>query len=109
MQTKRKESVKALASKQLSFLRGLGHHLSPKVMIGKEGVSASILSSAEEVLVADELIKIKIMGSSEVDRQQAAVFIAEKTKSSVVQVLGKTILLYRRNKEKKADKQIHLP
>jgi RNA-binding protein len=98
-----------LTGKQVRVLRGLGHHLSPKVMIGRQGITDQIIASAEAVLVTDELIKIKIASSSEVDRQQAAVVIAERTKSSIVQVLGKTILLYRENKEKKAAKKIQLP
>ena len=98
-----------LTGKQVRVLRGLGHHLSPKVMIGRQGITDHIIASAEAVLVVDELIKIKLSSNSEVDRQQAAVVIAERTKSSIVQVLGKTILLYRENKEKKAAKKIQLP
>jgi RNA-binding protein len=98
-----------LTGKQVRVLRGLGHHLSPKVMIGRQGITDNIIASAEAVLVIDELIKIKLSGNCEIDRQQAAVVIAERTKSSIVQVLGKTILLYRENKEKKAAKKIQLP
>jgi len=98
-----------LTGKQVRVLRGLGHHLSPKVMIGRQGITDHIIASAEAVLVTDELIKIKIVSNSEVDRQQAAVVIAEGTKSSIVQVLGKTILLYRENKDKKAAKKVQLP
>jgi len=98
-----------LTGKQVRVLRGLGHHLSPKVMIGRQGITDHIIASAEAVLVTDELIKIKIVSNSEVDRQQAAAVIAERTKSSIVQVLGKTILLYRENRDKKAEKKIQLP
>ena len=98
-----------LTGKQVRVLRGLGHHLSPKVMIGRQGITDNIIASAEAVLVIDELIKIKLSGNCEIDRQQAAVVIAERTKSSIVQVLGKTILLYRENKDKKVAKKIQLP
>jgi RNA-binding protein len=98
-----------LSGKQVRVLRGLGHHLSPKVMIGRQGITDHLIASAEAVLVTDELIKIKITGNSEVDRQRAAEVIAERTKSSIVQVLGKTILLYRENRDKKSEKKIQLP
>lgn len=98
-----------LTGKQVRVLRGLGHHLSPKVMIGRQGITDHLIASAEAVLVTDELIKIKITGNSEVDRQRAAEVIAERTKSSIVQVLGKTILLYRENRDKKSEKKIQLP
>jgi RNA-binding protein len=62
-----------LTGKQVRVLRGLGHHLSPKVMIGRQGITDNIIASAEAVLVIDELIKIKLSGNCEIDRQQAAV------------------------------------
>ena len=98
-----------LTGKQLRFLRGLGHHLSAKVIIGRQGITDHLIASVEAMLIADELIKMKIGSTGEVDRQQAAAIIAERTGACIVQVLGKTILLYRENRNKKAAKKIHLP
>ncbi len=78
----------SLTGKQVRVLRGLGHHLAPKVMIGRQGITDHIIASAEAVLVTDELIKVKLSSNSEVDRKQGAVVIAERTKAAIVQVLG---------------------
>jgi RNA-binding protein len=104
-----KKTPVKLTAKQVRYLRGLGHHLSPKVLIGHEGITEKLLASLQAVLVANELVKIKILSNSGVDRQDAAQIIAGTTHAHVIQVLGKTILIYRENKDRKPDKKIQLP
>lgn len=95
--------MKKLAGKQIRFLRGLGHHLHPVVMIGKEEVSEALLTSVGEALEVHELIKVKLQEGCLMDRREVAEILAEQTGAAVVQVLGKTILLYRRAQEPKID------
>lgn len=97
--------MQQLTGKQARFLRGLGHHLQPVVMIGKEALSDSVLASLDEALAAHELIKVKLQEGCLLDRREAAILMAEKTGSAVAQVLGKTILLYRQGEKPK----INLP
>lgn len=84
-----------LRGKQIRFLRGLGHHLQPVVMIGKEEVTGKVIAATDEALATHELIKVKLQEGCLTDRKVVAAQLAEATKSGVVQVLGKTILLYR--------------
>lgn len=95
----------ALTGKQIRFLRGRGHHLNPVVMIGKEDIGASLVASLEEALQHHELIKVKIQEGCLLDRKDVAEIISSKTGSAVVQILGRTILLYRPGEEPK----INLP
>ncbi len=95
--------MQTLTGKQVRFLRGLGHHLQPVVMIGREEVSEAVLSSVEEALSAHELIKVKLQEGCETDRHEAARTLAEATGSEVVQVLGRTILLFRTGEKKKIE------
>jgi RNA-binding protein len=97
--------MQQLTGKQVRFLRGLGHHLQPVVMIGKEVLSDTVLASLEEALTAHELIKVKLQEGCPLDRREAAKILAEKTGSAVAQVLGKTILLFRQGESRK----INLP
>ncbi|HEY7745672.1 MAG TPA: ribosome assembly RNA-binding protein YhbY [Desulfuromonadales bacterium] len=97
--------MQQLTGKQVRFLRGLGHHLQPVVMIGKEALSNAVLASLEEALAAHELIKVKLQEGCLLDRRKAASILAEKTGSAVAQVLGKTILLFRQSESRK----INLP
>ncbi len=98
-----------LTGKQARYLRGLGHHLSPKVHIGKDGLTENLVKSTLETLKAHELIKVKIQENCPLDRKEAADQLAGKTSSSVAQILGKIFLLYRENPDLKGDNKITLP
>jgi RNA-binding protein len=84
-----------LTGKQNRFLRGLGHGLHPFVMIGKQLLSEDVINATNEALEAHELIKVKIQEGCLTDRKSVAADLASETGSAVVQILGKTFLLYR--------------
>lgn len=88
-----------LTGKQNRFLRGLGHGLSPYVMIGKHHLSDDVIKATDEALVAHELVKVRIQEGCLEDRKIVAAELADATGSAVVQVLGKTFLLYRPSDE----------
>jgi len=94
-----------LTGKQNRYLRGLGHHLDPIVMVGKAGLSESIVTSVSEALDLHELIKVKVQDGCDLDRREVADALAKVTHASLVQVLGRTILLFRRS----VDPKITLP
>ncbi len=87
---------KSLTGKQVRHRRTLGHHFKPVVLIGKEGVSPSLLTAIDECLSNHELLKIKLLETCPEDRREVALEIAQKTGSHVAQVLSRTILLYRK-------------
>lgn len=87
--------MQKLTGKQVRYLRGLGHHLQPVVMIGREELSEGVLASTEVALEDHELIKVKLQEGCLTDRRELASQLATKTRAQVVQVLGRTILLYR--------------
>ncbi len=91
----------SLSGKQVRFLRGLGHHLKPVVMIGKDEVSEAVISATDEALGIHELIKVKLQEGCLGDRKNVAAELAKRTKSSVAQILGRVILLYRQSEEQK--------
>ena len=98
-----------LTGKEARHLRGLGHHLSPLVMIGKDGVTDNLTTALEEVLAAHELVKVKLQDGCPYARVEAAELLAQKSRSRIAQIIGKTFLLFRENKELKADKKIQVP
>jgi RNA-binding protein len=95
-----------LNGKQRRFLRGLGHHLDPVVQVGKDGISEGLVGALDIALDTHELIKIKLGESAGADRRVLGAAIAEAAASDLVQVLGRTVLLYRRRAK---DPQIVLP
>jgi RNA-binding protein len=92
-----------LTGKQIRYLRGLGHHLKPVVMIGKGEISERLVASVEEALSAHELIKVKLQEGCDLDRGEAARTLAEQTGSEIAQILGKTFLLFRPSEAKRIE------
>ena len=89
----------ALTSKQKQHLRGLGHHLNAVVLVGNAGVTDAVIAKIVVELDNHELIKVKVHDGAE-DVRAVAPILAEKTKSEVVQIIGKIAVLYKRRKEK---------
>ncbi|MFO7831903.1 MAG: ribosome assembly RNA-binding protein YhbY [Desulfuromonadaceae bacterium] len=84
-----------LTGKQVRYLRSLGHHLQPVVMVGKEEVNDQIIASVDEALLTHELIKVKMQEGCVTPRSEVADALAQGTGAEIAQVLGRTILLYR--------------
>lgn len=106
---KEKNQELLLTSKQKKYLKGLGHSLTPLVLIGKEGITENLTTAISNELLHHELIKVKIGTNSEVSKHDAADRLPALTSSTLVQLIGKTVLLYRRNPKRPKDQRIHLP
>ncbi len=90
-----------LSVKQRQYLKGLAHSLNPVVMIGDKGVTDAVIKEVITNLNAHELIKIRVLGD---DREQRTNMIEElctKTGASLVQHIGKLLVLYHPGKESK--------
>ena len=94
-----KAGVTPLSGKEARQLRSRGHHLSPTVMIGQSGISEGVVAAIAEAFVETDLIKIKVLDTTDMDRKEFAVELAGITGSQVAQVIGKTVLLYREKKD----------
>ncbi len=68
--------------------------------VGKGGLDDGLIAAVNQALLDHELVKIKVGESAGVDRHEAAEALATKTKSQVAQVLGYTVLLYKRHPQK---------
>jgi RNA-binding protein len=89
-----------LTSKAARYLRGLGHGLSPVIHVGKEGVTDGLVGATNAVLLAHELVKVRVQQEAPVDRKETAEDLASKTESALAQVLGRTFLLYKKHPKK---------
>jgi RNA-binding protein len=85
------------AGKLRKALRAAGHHLAPVVQVGKEGVTAGVLAQLDEALLAHELVKVKVGSESPEDRFEAAARLGDLPGALVAQVLGRTMLVYRKH------------
>lgn len=94
-----------LTSKQRAQLRGMANSLDPVVHIGKGDLGENLIQQAEEALEARELIKCRVLETSELTAREAAEALARATRSEVVQVIGTKFILFRpSHKKDKKDK-----
>jgi len=89
--------MQKLTGKQVRHLRALGHHLN--LMVGKGEISDSLVASLEDALLHHELVKVKLQEGCDLDRKEVAAILSEKTESEIAQIIGKTILLYRKSED----------
>ena len=73
----------------------LASKLSPSVQIGKEALTPEVTKAAQEALDANELIKINVQNNCFEDIRELAVMLGERTRSDVVQTIGRKIVLYK--------------
>ena len=98
--------MEELTGKQRRYLRGLANALKAVVYVGREGISDQVLRSVEEAYARSELIKIRLERNCPVERGEAGERLAARTRSHLVQILGRTLVLYRPDAE---DPRIRLP
>jgi RNA-binding protein len=84
-----------LSNAQKRYLKGLAHHLNPSVLMGQKGVTDGVLGEINEVLDRYELIKVKMNEGERLERDAMVSHIVSSTGASLVQVIGKTMILYR--------------
>ena len=96
-----------MTSKQRAYLKSLAMTMDPIFQMGKARLTPENTTAIAEALEARELIKISVLQNCMDDPKELAQMVAERTKSQVVQVIGKKIVLYKEGKENK--KKIMLP
>lgn len=95
-----------LTSFQKRYLRGLAHSLSPVVMLGQKGVTPNLISELGQTLDHHELIKVRLSGADKAERAAQIEALASDSKAEVVQIIGHTATLWRRNEK---DPKLPLP
>lgn len=96
-----------MTSKQRAYLKSLAMKIDPIYNIGKGSISPELVQGVRDALEARELIKVGVLQNCMDDPKELATVLAERTRSQVVQVIGKKIVLYREGKKEK--KKIELP
>lgn len=87
--SKKRAELKSLASKEETIL-----------LIGKGGLTDTLVDQVDKALTKRELVKIGTLETAPVEVREGALEIAQKTNSVVVQTIGSKIVLYRPNLKK---------
>ena len=99
--------MEKLSSFQRKFLKGKAHSLEPVILVGKQGVTSSLIKTTNAALNDHELIKVKFVDLK--DQKKALIEeISKKTDSEVVGTIGHVSILFRPNSDKEKRK-IELP
>ena len=99
-----------MTSKQRAYLKGLAMTMEPIFQVGKSSVTPEFTKAVDEALTARELIKLSVLQNCADDPRAIAEVIADRTRSQVVQVIVKKIVMYRENTDEKyKKKKIVLP
>ena len=83
-----KKQLKALSSKE-----------TVKYQIGKNEITDSVLDVFNKALTARELIKIDVFKGAVNRVMEIALDLSSRLNADIVQVVGRVIVLFRRNKE----------
>jgi RNA-binding protein len=95
-----------LTSKQRAYLKSLAADLEPVFQIGKSSVSPEVTSAITETFNTHELVKITVLKNCTEDVKEVAITVSERTRSDLVQVIGRKFVLYKPFKD---DPKIILP
>ena len=95
-----------MTSKERAYLRGLANSIDAIFQVGKSGISDNLIKQLSDALEARELIKISVLETAPDSAKDLGNEIAEATNSTLVQVVGNKITLF---KQRKKDSKIELP
>lgn len=88
-----------MTSKQRAYLKSLASTLNPIFQVGKSSLTPEFVMAINEAFNTKELIKIAVLKNCMDDPNEIAQMVAERTRSQVVQVIGKKIVLYKPDKK----------
>lgn len=84
-----------LTTKQRASLRMLANTLPDSVIIGKGGLTQTVVQEIETALYHKELVKISVLKNCDSDVREMAFSAAEQLEAESVQVIGGKFVLYK--------------
>jgi RNA-binding protein len=90
-----------MTGKERAELRSECNRLRPTVHVGTEGLTSSLTEALDDALRTRELVKVQLNQTADLTAKDAARQLAGRVRAEVIQTIGKTATLYRRNPELK--------
>ena len=88
-----------LTSKERAELKGIAQTIDAILQVGKSGIGEPLVKQVDDALQAREMIKLSVLETAPEEPKETAAALAAETRSEVVQVIGRKIVLYRRRRE----------
>lgn len=99
----------AMSAPQRAYLRSLARNLRPAAQVGKAGMEEGVIAHVRGLLERQELVKLRLLSSAAEDRRLAAEELAKACKAELVDLVGRSVVLYRPNKKLPAHQRVELP
>jgi RNA-binding protein len=93
-----------MTSKQRAYLKSLAMNIDPVFQIGKASLTPEVIKSVRDAIDKRELVKGSVQKSCMDDPRAIAEVLAERTRSELVQVIGRKIVLYKPAKDEEKRK-----
>ncbi|AKB26879.1 RNA-binding protein YhbY [Methanosarcina siciliae T4/M] len=86
-----------MEKEKLYQLKSDASKISPILNIGKNGVTETLVEELNKQIKANRLVKVKVLKSAEEgqDLKTIAEELAKATRSTIIDVRGRTVVLYR--------------
>lgn len=88
-----------MTSRQRAYLKSLASKENAIFQVGKASVTPDLTKGISQALKARELVKISVLKNCMDDPKEITQMIGERTKSQVIQIIGKKIVFYKPSKE----------
>lgn len=89
-----------LNSKQRAKLRGIASTIDATTIIGKEGLTDTVLAQIDRELHARELVKVTVLEGAEMSAKDYLIDASSKLKAEQVCFIGRKFVLYRLSNKK---------
>ncbi len=86
-----------ITTKQRAALRKYANSIEVILIIGKNGITPTVLKQLNDAFPSRELVKGKVLENSLLTAREAAQELAEAAECDIVQVIGSKFVLYKRN------------
>lgn len=84
-----------LTSKQRAQFRAQANTIDTTLMVGKDGVTENVVTEAEKLLTARELVKGKVLESALMSAREVSDAICEATGAEGISCVGSKFVIYR--------------
>ena len=96
----RRRPPRDLSGRERKHLRGLAHHETAIVQVGKEGVTTAVRRQVAQALDDHELIKVRVGDGCAEDRGAVAEDLARALGAHLAGSVGNVLILYRQHPNK---------
>ena len=86
-----------MEKEKLYQLKSEANQINPILNIGKNGVTETLIEELNKQMKVNRLVKVRILKSAEEEKDVKAIAeeIATATRSTLIEVRGRTVVLYR--------------